>query len=89
MNKRERIRIIRDLSAGSMIEPIKVCYIEAKNGNDLIIKGNYTPDQIKLIESGKVKTIEDFSGVSTEMLKRIESGFKPKVYLKILAILPA
>lgn len=80
MNKREKIQTIRDLSAGKIMEPVKLCYIEAENGKDLQIIGEFTPEQKKLIESGKVETIEDLSKLSDEMLRRLDNGYLPKVY---------
>ncbi len=83
MNKKDKIQAIRDLSEGKILEPVKIQYIESENGNDLLIVGNFTPEQIKLIESGKVEKKEDFSKISDEMLRRIAyEGYQPNVYFQ-------
>ncbi|HAH58628.1 MAG TPA: hypothetical protein DCL86_10815 [Bacteroidales bacterium] len=53
--------------------------MEADNGNDILINGEFTPQQIDQINSGKVKTIEDLTQISDEMLRRISEGYQPKV----------
>ncbi len=82
MDRKDKIQTIRDLSAGKMLDPITLQYIEADNGNDLLIVGNFTPDQIKFIESGTVETKQDLSKLSDKMLNRLVEGYQPKVYFK-------
>jgi hypothetical protein len=80
MKRRVKIQTIRDLSTGKIMEPLTVQYIEAENGNDLLIVGTFTPEQKKLIESGTVETRQDLSKLSDEMLHRLIDGHQPEVY---------
>jgi len=81
MTKRENIERMTSFAAGNVLEPVKLQYFEAENGNDLLIKGEFTPKRIKLIESGRIKVSADLSQLSTEMLKRIKNGHQPKVFI--------
>jgi hypothetical protein len=79
MTRKEKIQTIRGISTGKIMEPLTVQYIEAENGNDLLIVGTFTPEQKKLIESGTVETKQDLSKLSDEMLHRLIDGHQPEV----------
>jgi hypothetical protein len=83
MNKREKIQFIRAISAGKIMEPISVQYIESDNGKDLLIVGNFTPEERRRIESGTFEKKEDLSKLSDGMLRRIAyEGYQPNVYFQ-------
>lgn len=81
MNKKQRIQMIRELSAGKTMKTVKLKYVEAENGEDLIIINDLEQWQIDLINSGNTAVKEDFSRLSTKMLRRIVKGYQPKVFI--------
>ena len=79
MNKKQRIQMVRELSAGKTMKTVKLKYVEAENGEDLIIINDLEQWQIDLINSGNTAVKEDFSRLSTKMLRRIVKGYQPKI----------
>ena len=79
MNRTTKMKTILDLLAGKP-KTITLKYIESPNRKDIYVLGRFSQKQIDLINSGKVKIIEDLSMLSDEMLFRMNNGYQPKVY---------
>ena len=77
MNRKQKIQAIRE--TGKTMKLIKIQFVEAENGNDLIAINDLEQWQIDLINSGNTAVKEDFSRLSTKMLRRIVKGYQPKV----------
>lgn len=78
MNKKAKIQAIRELSGTP--KTITLRFAEAENGNDLIVLGTFTQEQIDLINAGEMKINEDLSRLSDEILRRMAEGYLPKIY---------
>lgn len=77
MTRKEKIAAIREST--KTMKSIKIQFVEAENGNDLIVINDMEQWQIDLIDAGTVKVEQDLSRLSDGMLRRISEGYQPKV----------